>query len=280
MKRKFFILISILLCLVIAPVTASAKVLTAQINVSDDKNWKIIFTKPIDSSTLDKNIVVTDSKKKSVNVSLQVSADKKTVSITPTTKYTDDESFTIKVKHFIKTTDGHYLKRDYSKHFTVKYSFVLTSGAFTTGSDIPDKYADPGVPSGQNISIPLSWSNAPDGTKSFALFMYDLNPVANGWVHWAVINIPATATGIEEGASLTAKMPSGCKELVNSYGILGYGGPCPPPGTGVHEYKFILYALDTADIDQSSYYVTYDSFSNMISGHILKQLELSGNFEQ
>jgi Raf kinase inhibitor-like YbhB/YbcL family protein len=109
----------------------------------------------------------------------------------------------------------------------------LSSPAFANGGKIPLK----------NISIPLAWKGAPPGTKSFALSIVDIHPVAREWVHWLVINIPPTASSIPEGSS-GKSMPKGCFEMANSYGGLGYGGPQPPRGTGDHPYVVTLYALN------------------------------------
>ena len=102
----------------------------------------------------------------------------------------------------------------------------LSSTAFKDGEKIPMHYVMPGA-GGKNISVPLAWSNAPSGTKSFALSMVDPHPVAQNWVHWLLINIPAKVTSLEEGAS-GKKMPHGSVELKNSFGEIGYGGPQPP----------------------------------------------------
>ncbi|MFA5867148.1 MAG: YbhB/YbcL family Raf kinase inhibitor-like protein [Actinomycetota bacterium] len=130
-----------------------------------------------------------------------------------------------------------------------KTMFELKSEAFTNRSALPIKYAKSNVTGGQNVSVPLSWSGAPSGTKAFALVMVDRNPMADNWIHWAVVSIPATATSIPEGASGTEKMPTGAQELNNTFGDKGYGGPTPPAGTGTHEYEFILYALINDNIE-------------------------------
>src|SRR5512147_1871949 len=106
----------------------------------------------------------------------------------------------------------------------------MTSTAFKDGEKIPIQYVMPGA-GGKNISIPLAWKNPPAGTKSYALSMVDPHPVAQNWVHWLVIDIPATVSSIDEGAS-RKKMPPGSAELKNSFGETGYGGPQPPKGTG------------------------------------------------
>ncbi len=123
----------------------------------------------------------------------------------------------------------------------------LTSNAFQDKGKIPQQYVMQGA-GGKNVSLPLSWSGAPGGTKSFAVSLVDPHPVARNWVHWLVINIPPEAASLEEGASLK-KMPAGARELKNSFGDLGYGGPQPPRGTGDHPYVVTLYALNVAQLD-------------------------------
>ncbi|AGL03687.1 YbhB/YbcL family Raf kinase inhibitor-like protein [Desulfoscipio gibsoniae] len=156
--------------------------------------------------------------------------------------------------------------------------FTLISTAYQENHPIPVKYAGYEA-GGQNISIPLTWSNLPADTKSLALIMYDLHPIANNWVHWAVINIPATATELPEGASGTAQMPNGCVELINTFGTCGYGGPEPPAESGEHQYKIVLYALNVDSLDLSGQ-VTLAQFESSVSENSLGSAELSGVFSQ
>ena len=102
----------------------------------------------------------------------------------------------------------------------------ITSNAFKDQGKIPIQYVMQGA-GGKNLSIPISWENVPAGTKSFALSIVDIHPIAQNWVHWLAINIPKEATSIEEGAS-KKKMPPGSVELKNSFGDIGYGGPSLP----------------------------------------------------
>jgi Raf kinase inhibitor-like YbhB/YbcL family protein len=126
-------------------------------------------------------------------------------------------------------------------------SMQITSSAFTDGGKIPLTYVMPGA-GGQNVSVPLAWSGAPPGTQSFALAMVDPHPVARNWVHWLVIDIPQDAASLPQGAS-GRKMPPGARELQNSFGAMGYGGPQPPPGSGDHPYVFTLYALSVPQVE-------------------------------
>ncbi len=103
---------------------------------------------------------------------------------------------------------------------------------------------------GENISPSLSWKDAPEGTKSFAITMYDPDaPTGSGWWHWVVFNIPATATSIVSNASALHMLPKGSVESVTNYGVGGFGGACPPKGDKAHRYIITLYALDAKNLD-------------------------------
>ncbi len=131
-------------------------------------------------------------------------------------------------------------------------AFELTSPDVPTGQPIPEKFTFSGMGcQGQNISPALAWSDPPEGTKSFALMVHDPDAVTGGagvW-HWVVINIPAAARAIEQGAGTAdgAKLPEGSRQITNDYaGFInspGWGGPCPPKGHNAHNYNFTLYAL-------------------------------------
>jgi Raf kinase inhibitor-like YbhB/YbcL family protein len=151
----------------------------------------------------------------------------------------------------------------------------ITSTAFKDGEEIPIQYVMPGA-GGKNISVPLSWKNAPSGTKSFALSMVDPHPVAQNWVHWLVINIPANAMSLEEGAS-GKKMPSGSVELKNSFGDIGYGGPQPPKGTGDHPYVFILYALKVEKLDVGAS-PSLSTFKKALEGKTFGSATITGKY--
>lgn len=106
---------------------------------------------------------------------------------------------------------------------------------------------------GENRSPQLSWSNAPDGTKSFAITMYDPDaPTGSGWWHWVVFDIPADTKELPAGAgSLNDKgMPLGAVQSMTDFGAIGYSGPCPPPGHGPHRYIITIHALKTDKLGQ------------------------------
>jgi Raf kinase inhibitor-like YbhB/YbcL family protein len=151
----------------------------------------------------------------------------------------------------------------------------LTSSAFQDGGKIPLQYVMPGA-GGQNLSLPLSWTEVPPGTQSLALSMVDPHPVARNWVHWLAINIPAGVTSLEEGAS-GKKMPPGAVELRSSFGDVGYGGPQPPRGTGDHPYVVTLYALSVPKLELPPN-TDLARFKAALEGKVLATATITGYF--
>lgn len=110
---------------------------------------------------------------------------------------------------------------------------------------------------GGNRSPQLSWEHAPQGTKSFALTVYDPDaPTGSGWWHWVVFDIPATVTSLETNAGNGAAglAPRGAIQSRTDFGTTGYSGPCPPEGSKPHRYVVTVYALktDTLGLDATA----------------------------
>ena len=114
----------------------------------------------------------------------------------------------------------------------------LKSKDFLDNSSIPSEFTC----DGRNISPQLSWEDAPEETKSFALSVTDPDAPGGMWIHWLVYDISKELREIERGS-----LPEGARELVNDFGKRPYGGPCPPSGT--HRYFFTIYALDTERLE-------------------------------
>ncbi len=127
--------------------------------------------------------------------------------------------------------------------------FRISSSDIAEGAQLKTAHVFQGFGcDGGNTSPALSWENAPAGTKSFAVTVYDPDaPTGSGWWHWFAFNIPADVSELSSGATL----PEEAVALSNDYGSVGFGGACPPPGE-VHRYQFTVHALSTVlEIDAS-----------------------------
>lgn len=129
--------------------------------------------------------------------------------------------------------------------------FELVSSDIREGEPLPaSAYAvDAG---GENRSPQLSWSGAPEGTRSYVVTCFDPDaPTGSGFWHWAVANIPAEVTSLEAGAGDPAAglLPEGTITMPNEVRGAEFTGAAPPEGTGVHHYWFAVHALDVDRID-------------------------------
>jgi Raf kinase inhibitor-like YbhB/YbcL family protein len=115
----------------------------------------------------------------------------------------------------------------------------IKSTAFNDGEMIPKKYTGDGL----DVSPPLSWNPAPEGTKSLVIICYDINAPSGNWDHWVLFDIPANMTSFPEGVPKDPALPDGSIHGKNGWGRPGYKGPAPPPGKP-HRYFFKIFALD------------------------------------
>ncbi len=114
--------------------------------------------------------------------------------------------------------------------------------AFAAGAPVPKKYTG----EGEDVSPALSWTGVPAEAREIALLCDDPDaPRAEPWVHWVMYGIPASSSGLPEKIPPVVHPPElpGVAQGKNDFGRIGYGGPMPPPGHGVHHYHFRLYAL-------------------------------------
>ena len=133
---------------------------------------------------------------------------------------------------------------------------------------------------GQNRSPALRWSGAPSGTRSFAVTLFDPDAGGGaGFWHWLVFDIPAATTGLPEGAGAGSGLPAGTELAANDFGDSGYGGACPPPGSGVHHYEFTLYALSTPHLPLRAD-VKGSDLSAYLKAHALASASLVGTYSR
>ncbi len=118
--------------------------------------------------------------------------------------------------------------------------FKLESPAFQHGSYIPPNYTC----DGRDINPPLKWSDPPEGTRSFALIMYDPDAPRGTFIHWVLYDIPANRREIPEAVPMEPRIEGLGIHGMNDFWGLGYGGPCPPRLHGEHRYYFALHALN------------------------------------
>lgn len=157
----------------------------------------------------------------------------------------------------------------------------LTSRVFSRNEPIPLRYSG----EGNDVSPPLEWSHAPEGTRAFALLCDDPDaPLRPGkehpFAHWLIYNIPARITALPEGLPHRdiLLLPVFATQGRNSFGKIGWNGPLPPPGHGVHRYHFTLYALSSSIPLASG--MRREAFRLALQGHVLETAELVGTYER
>ena len=148
----------------------------------------------------------------------------------------------------------------------------LTSSAFSAGNAIPAKHTG----EGEDVSPALEWSDAPAGTRSFALVCHDpdaplLTTNGYGFVHWVLYGIPGDVSSLAENSG-------DYTQGNNDFGNNGYGGPMPPEGHGVHNYFFWVLALDEA-LDLPSGLTMLELFEK-VESHCIGMNRLVGTYQR
>jgi Raf kinase inhibitor-like YbhB/YbcL family protein len=152
-------------------------------------------------------------------------------------------------------------------------AFELQSPDIRNGASIPleQVYTRCG---GQNVSPALMWRDAPAGVKSFAVTAIDHNAPPNDWSHWILIDIPPGVTSLAKGAA----PPAGAHAVMTDFGDQGYGGPCPPPGSGAHHYEFTVWALRTPTV-QFPPHSTAKDVAATLEKNALAKASITGTFQ-
>lgn len=155
--------------------------------------------------------------------------------------------------------------------------FTVRSTAFSDGGVLALRYTGNFHEChGGNVSPPLAWRNAPVGTRSFAVVVFDFDGrVGLGVVHWVLYGIPANVTKLKEGAG--AAPGAGFVGGMNMQSSPRYAGPCPRPGDAFHHYMFTVYALDLPPTALSPG-LSRDGLFAAMNGHILAATSIVGRF--
>jgi len=117
--------------------------------------------------------------------------------------------------------------------------FMVRSEAFPEDGAIPTRYTC----EGDDVSPALSWSTPPAGTQTVAFVMEDLDAPGGAFDHWVLFNLPPGLDGLPEKLPGDINLANGGIQGRNSFGSMGYRGPCPLKGPP-HTYKLSVYAVD------------------------------------
>ena len=150
---------------------------------------------------------------------------------------------------------------------------LFTSPAFAEGEEIPVKFTCDGA----DVSPAVEWEDAPEGAKSFVIICDDPDAPAGTWLHWLVYDIPGPAFRLVEKLSPTAELPGDMKQGLNSFGRIGWGGPCPPSGR--HRYVFAIHAMDVESLGLPPGAQLADVEAAM-AGHVLAEARFMGTYER
>jgi len=151
---------------------------------------------------------------------------------------------------------------------------TLTSPTVQAGKPIPDAFTCNDKAFGEGSSPELNWSNAPKGTKSYAILLKDLTIEAGESAgdtnpehpfHWTIWNIPSSKQTLpaslpkDQSPFTGAQQQNGGPPFI-SPGAYGYFGPCPNLGAAgmgapveTHNDAFVLYAFSDAELTPPEY---------------------------
>jgi Raf kinase inhibitor-like YbhB/YbcL family protein len=154
-------------------------------------------------------------------------------------------------------------------HTTVEAAILqVTSPVFAGNQMVPRKYTC----DGDDVSPSLEWRSMSKTAKSVAVICDDPDAPSGNFTHWIVYDIPPTVTKLEEGSS------GGGTEGVNSFGNVGYGGPCPPAADAAHHYIFHVYALDLEHLGRAG--MSRPEVDAAMKGHIVAEGRLTARYQR
>ena len=149
---------------------------------------------------------------------------------------------------------------------------LIIKSAFEDGGYIPEEY----TADGKDISPPLIIENVPAEAKTLAIIVDDPDAPMGTFTHWLVWNIPADVNKISKNIEKKEELKGldGALQGKNDFNDLGYMGPAPP--SGVHTYRFYVYALDSQlDLEAGA---DKETLLDALEGHVLQKAVLKGEY--
>ena len=149
---------------------------------------------------------------------------------------------------------------------------LVIKSAFEDGGYIPEEY----TADGKDISPPLIIENVPAEAKTLAIIVDDPDAPMGTFTHWLVWNIPADVNKISKNIEKKEELKGldGALQGKNDFNDLGYMGPAPP--SGVHTYRFYVYALDSQlDLEAGA---DKETLLDALEGHVLQKAVLKGEY--
>jgi Raf kinase inhibitor-like YbhB/YbcL family protein len=144
-------------------------------------------------------------------------------------------------------------------------AFSITSPAFGDAGTVPEQFTC----DGDNAPPPIRVSDAPDGTRSFAIVMDDPDAPRGTFTHWLAYDVRTRGSQLDPGSG---------KTLPNGFGSEGYGGPCPPHGDRPHHYSLSVYALDVPSLALSG--ATRQDLEKALQIHTLARAEVTATYSR
>jgi Raf kinase inhibitor-like YbhB/YbcL family protein len=182
--------------------------------------------------------------------------------------------FSVFIFFFLVLSKIAYMEAKETKEKGAK-AFQIKSSAFKNGERIPKKYTC----EGEDVSPPVEWSGAPEGTKSFVLIVDDPDAPIGTFNHWVVYDIPASKNSLPEGVQKKPEIEGGIKQGRNDFGKIGWGGPCPPPGHGTHRYFFKIKAISQETL-RLPLGASKSEVLKAIDGKVLGEAEFFGTYSR
>ena len=161
-------------------------------------------------------------------------------------------------------------------------SYTVTVEVYTPAIGADGFFARKYTCDGADLSPPLTIKLSGDTAKARGLVIVMVDPDAphGTFIHWVLYNVSVKSGTIEvpEGLPKKPTVPGLGLQGRNSFGFIGYGGPCPPWGDKPHHYIIRVYVLDTTlDLPTGA---TYAEVMMTVKGHVVGVGEIVGLYKR